>query len=560
MANRLKMAKIQAILALKEQGWSDRKIERELGVRRETVASYVRLASKPATEALTGNQAGEVSKPATEALAGVGVADCAGSADSKAATEALTGTETEEEAKSAKALTGSVVELARLLAEAEKPVPSRSLCAPYQELIEEKLYQGLSSQRIWQDLVLEHGFKAKAHSVRRYVRRLAEKEPGAFRRLETAPGDEAQVDFGTGAAIKLPSGKRRKAYVFRIVLSHSRKAYSEVVFRQTTENFIRCLENAFRYFGGVPKTLVIDNLKAAVTKADWYDPEIHPKVASFCEHYGTVILPTKPYTPRHKGKVEKGIDYVQSNALKGRTFASLDEQNRYLLWWEENVADVRIHGTTRKQVRWLFDHAERQALLSIPPDRFPYFQEERRTVHRDGHVEVEKAYYSAPPEYVGLRLWVRWDGHLVRIFDQRMRQITVHAKSPAGKFSTLDDHIAPNKRSAVEKGAALQLAKASRIGPYAGKWAEGVIRTRGVTGVRVLIGLTSLSKLYFCERIDAACKTADSYGSYRLRTVRELLKRESAPLQAQFEFMDQHPIIRDLSEYDQIVHDCFQRR
>ena len=91
-----------------------------------------------------------------------------------------------------------------------------------------------------------------------------------------------------------------------VVLSHSRKAYSEVVFRQTTENLIRCLENAFWHFGGVPKTLVPDNLKAAVLKADWYDPDLNPKLRSFCEHYGTVLLPTKPRTPRHKGKVERG--------------------------------------------------------------------------------------------------------------------------------------------------------------------------------------------------------------------------------------------------------------
>ena len=125
----------------------------------------------------------------------------------------------------------------------------------------------------------------------------------------------------------MPDGKRRKTYVFRIVLSHSRKAYSEATFTQTTEDFFRCLENAFAQFGGVPRTLVIDNLKAAVAHPDWFDPELTPKVQSFCRHYGTVILPTKPYTPRHKGKVESGVKYVKNNALKARQFASLEEQN-----------------------------------------------------------------------------------------------------------------------------------------------------------------------------------------------------------------------------------------
>ena len=172
-----------------------------------------------------------------------------------------------------------------------------------------------------------HGFTASYSSVRRFLQRLGHSEPIPFRRLEVLPGEQAQVDFGTGAPILRPEGKRRRPHVIRVVLSYSRKGYSEVVYHQTTEEFLRCLENAFWSFGGVPQTTIIDNLKAAVAQADWYDPGVHPKIQSFCQHYGTVILPTKPRMPRHKGKVERGIGYVQSNALKGRTFTSLAEQN-----------------------------------------------------------------------------------------------------------------------------------------------------------------------------------------------------------------------------------------
>src|SRR5205085_5316999 len=147
-----------------------------------------------------------------------------------------------------------------------------------------------------------------------------------------------------------------------------------------------------------------------------------------CQHYGTVILPTKPYTPRHKGKVERGIDYVQENALKGRTFASLEEQNRFLLEWESHTADTRIHGTTRRQVGGLFSTVEKAALLPLPAERFPNFREAQRVVHRDGHIEVERAYYSVPPEYLGRTLWVRWDGRLVRIFNQRFELIATHVR------------------------------------------------------------------------------------------------------------------------------------
>jgi len=110
--------------------------------------------------------------------------------------------------------------------------------------------------------------------------------------------------------------------------------------------------------GGVPKILVIDNLRAAVKHPDWYDPELNPKLQAFSEHYGVVIIPTKPYTPRHKGKVERGVGYAQDNGLKGHTFDSLEAENRHLLCWEENIADTRIHGTTKKQVGKVFGLAE----------------------------------------------------------------------------------------------------------------------------------------------------------------------------------------------------------
>ena len=135
---------------------------------------------------------------------------------------------------------------------------------------------------------------------------------------------------------------------------------------------------------------MLDNLRAAVTKADWFEPELNPKVRSFGEHYGVIFLPTRPYTPRHKGKVEKGVDYVQDNALKGRRFASLEEENRFLLDWELTVADTRIHGTTRRQVGKHFIDVERGALLPLPLEAFPSYHEARRTVHRDGHVEIKR--------------------------------------------------------------------------------------------------------------------------------------------------------------------------
>jgi transposase len=220
----------------------------------------------------------------------------------------------------------------------------------------------MTAKRIHQDLISEHDFREKYHSVRRYVRSLISAPDPPVRRMEVAPGQEIQVDYGMGARCTDHTGKLRKTYLFRLVLSHSRKGYTEAVTRLTTESFIRSLENAFRILGGVPKIVVFDNAKSVVKQADWYDAELNPKINAFCKHYGITIVPTRPRTPEHKGKVERGVDYAQENAIKGMTFESVALQNQHLLQWEKTVADTRIHGTTKKHVGKQFIEVEKPAL------------------------------------------------------------------------------------------------------------------------------------------------------------------------------------------------------
>ncbi|HBZ55326.1 MAG TPA: IS21 family transposase [Syntrophobacteraceae bacterium] len=515
MANHLGVAMVNAITTLKRRGWSMRRISRELGVDRETVKRHVERApedSNPASNAPPGSN--EDSTPATKAPLG-----------------------------------------SEAIPDPPDPQPPgrASQCEPFRTVVEEKLEMGLSAQRIYQDLEGNHGYTGSYYSVRRFVKRLA-RDNGIipFRRMECAPGEEGQVDFGTGAPVLSPEGHHRRSYVLRITLSHSRKGYCETVSRQTTDNLISCLENAFRYFGGVPKTLVIDNLRAAVSQADWYDPQIHPKFQSFCDYYGTVLLPTKPYTPRHKGKIERGIAYVKDNALKGKRFGSMAEQNDHLLTWETHVADRRIHGTTRQQVGRVFEEQERPALLPLPVGRFPSFAEAKRSVHRDGHIEVKKAYYSVPPEYTGREVWARWDGHVVRILNHQMEQIALHVQTEPGRFQTQSEHLHSTKISSVERGATWLLKRVELLGPSAEAWSKAMLTVRGIQGVRVLVGLLSLAHTHPVGSIDRACQTALSHGAFRLRTLRTVLKRGGST-QEEFAFLDEHPIIRDLSDYGAIV-------
>ncbi len=340
--NQLKMDIQQTINTLSRGGWSQRRIARELRIDRETVARYRRLARQVRSQTRPFRPPGR--------------------SRSKGQTQPL--------CPPARKLRRR---RANLQAEPPNPAispagskPGRvSQCEPFESFIQAGLDGGLSAQRIYQDLVSEQKFTGGYDSVKRFVRQLEQAHPLPFRRMESEPGQEAQVDFGQGAWV-VEDGRRRRPHVLRVVLSHSRKGYTEAFWRQTTENFVRGLENALRHFGGVVRTLVIDNLRAAVKKVDWFEPELNPKVVSFCEHYGTVILPTKPAMPRHKGKIEAGIKYVQANGLAGKQFVSLGAQNVHLAHWEETVADTRIHGTTRQQVRAHFLTVEKPKLLPLP--------------------------------------------------------------------------------------------------------------------------------------------------------------------------------------------------
>jgi transposase len=520
MANYLKMAQIQTIIELKKRGWSNRRISRELGIYRGTVNRYVNRWKRG--HSLNSPGAGKKADGSDRDQSG------------------------RDYSKPAKAPPGSGAD------EVAADPGSNSRCAGYHDIIVGKLKRQLSAQRIYQDLSAECGYDGSYYSVKRYVKKLRQDHPLPFRRMECSPGLEAQVDFGSGAPVIMPDGKRKRSHVFRIVLSCSRKAYSESVFHQTTDAFLRCLENAFRHFGGAPQTLVIDNLKAAVSKADWYDPEIVPKLQSFCAHYGTVILPAKPYTPRHKGKVESGVKYVKSNALKAKTFNSLNEQNEYLLQWERNTADKRIHGTTRQQVAKVFEETEKPLLKPLPVDLFPVFREAKRSVHRDGHVEVDKSYYSVPPEYLGRRLWVRWDSRVVRVYNGKMEQIAMHSKVEPGRFETDGKHIHPHKLSGIENGVQWLLNKIRLIGPQSHRWAKNVIDVRGVTGQRALLGLRSLCKKHTAQEIENACQKAVAGGTYRLQTVRKIIEQDGSGQQT-MAFIDEHPIIRDMSDYQDFL-------
>ena len=427
--------------------------------------------------------------------------------------------------------------------------------APYRPVIVAAWERDLSAQRIYQDLVGEHGFTGSYCSVRRFIRRLGRRAELPFRRMECEPGDEAQVDFGRGMPIVLPDGRRRLTHVFRIVFSHSAKLQRSG-HAADDRGVPPLLENAF---GPLRRGAAAGRARQPEGRGHagrLVRPRTQPQDPGVLPPLRHDLLADPAVHAGHKGKVERGVGYAKYNALKGRTFASLDEQNRFLQEWERTVADTRIHGTTRRQVGPDFTLVERPALVPLPPARFPCFQEGRRSsiatvTSRSAGLLLGPAGVPGPE---GLGPLGR---PAVRLFNHRLEQIAVHVQREPGRFSTQSKHIAAEKISRIERGAAWILGRIRLVGPHCTKWAEACVQARGVEGVRVLQGLLSLTHRHPVNAIERACEIAQSYGAYRLRTVRRLIDRD-APKQL-LAFCDDDPIIRPLSDYDRFVHDAIQK-
>ena len=367
--------------------------------------------------------------------------------------------------------------------------------------------------------------------------------------MECAPGEEAQIEFGCAKTLLHKDGKQRMSNVLRITLSHSRKGYTETLDSQRTDHFLTAIENAFRHLGGVPATIRIDNLKAAVKQADWYDPELHPKILAFAEPYHTTIIPTRPYTPEHKGKVESDVNYVKINALKGYQFPDIASQNAHLRQWETTVADQRNHGTTKQHVLTHFQNTEKPALQLLPSGPFHNFQEAQRTVHRDSYIELDRSYYEVPPEYIGHQLWIRWDTRLVRIYDAHMKAIIRHLKLEPGNHSRVlgarGTHPTSPHRTAAHWIDQVQ----ENLGNAAQSWAINVSIHQSEQAPRILQGLINLKRRHAEQAINQACQRALDRGQHHLSDIKLVLANPNA----QTPLLTEHPLIRPIQAYQKLI-------
>jgi transposase len=548
MANVLSDEKKQQVLALGRLGWPLRRIQQATGVRRETASAYLKAAGMAVRSAggwgrrwatppsIPAPPDPEQPKPANEVTT-----DFARPEATPAVTPDADPDRTPEPTPE--------------LAARPSRCPTASACEPYRDLIELGLARGRNAMAIWQDLVSDSGFASSYESVKRFVGKLrGAQAPEARAVILTAAGEEAQVDYGAGPMVRDPqSGKYRRTRLFVMTLGYSRKSVRWLVSRSSSRIWAELHEKSFRRLGGSVRVVVLDNLREGVLVPDIYDPTLNPLYRDVLAHYGAVALPCRIQDPDRKGKVESGVGHAQKTPLKGLRFESLEQAQRYLDRWEEHWADTRIHGTTKRQVAAMFAE-EKPALLPLPLEPFRYYQYGQRTVHLDGCVEVEAAYYGAPPGWIGRALHVQWDDLFVRLLDPRSGQLLrEHVRQKRGRYRIKKEDY-PRR---VPWGTSQLLARAGRAGTHIGTLCQALHQEHGELGVRRILGVLALAKTFGLPAVEAACAAALELGVYEYRFVRRYLERcPQAPLTLQ----QVDPLIRELVQYRDLIHHRLQEQ
>lgn len=526
------------VLALGRLGWSLRRIERETGVRRETISGYFKeagIAIRPAGAWGRGRP-----KPANDPSPDSGrpsIAQGRAKADESGSEERTDCSDPANDPSPDSQILPATI----------RPPPVPSACEPHREFIEQSLELGRNAKAIWQDLEADHGFTAGYSSVKRFVRKLAvHRGPEAHPVIITAPGEEAQVDYGAGPMVRDSTGRYRRTRLFVMTLGFSRKSVRILRFRSSARIWAELHEQAFRRLGGAVRIIVLDNLREGVLEPDVYDPALNALYRDVLKHYGVVAFPCRPYHANRKGKVERGVGHAKRTPLKGLRFESLEEAQAYLDRWETRWADTRIHGTTKRQVAKMFEE-ERPKLVPLPLEPFRYWQRGRRTVDMSGFVEIGAAFYAAPPGKLGRVLEVEWDDRCVRLLEPITRTLLREyaRQRPGAREIRADDRALRTPAPPHEL-----LRRAEQAGASIGAVAAQIARIDGDAGAQRIRGLLALARKNGAAVVDDACAFALKAGVPTYRFVRRYLDHRPAfPLSLR----QVDPLIRELTHYRDLI-------
>lgn len=405
------------------------------------------------------------------------------------------------------------------------PPQNVSTVEPYRELVVKLRKQGVEIAAIHERLK-EREYEGSYASVYRFVRSLEPLTPDATVRVETRPGEEAQVDFGyAGKMINPATGKLQKAWAFVMTLSWSRHMYVEFVFDQRVETWLQAHRNGLTFFGGVPQRIVVDNLKAAILRACWHDPLVQQSYRECAEHYGFLISPCRPGTPEHKGKVEQGgVHYVKRNFLGGREPTTISQANRDVRRWLSTTAGNRIHGTMKERPLERFD-VERRAMQPLPRAGYDMAVWKEVKLHRDCHLVFEQAYYSAPVRLVGQQLWVRGGTQEVQIYTSDYSLVAVHTRAQrCGERITNQAHLPHHKVPGLTVTREQCRAQAARVGQATQQVVDEMLDHRPEDRLRTAGRVLRLGDLFGVQRLEAACARALLFGDPAYLTIKKILE------------------------------------
>jgi transposase len=414
------------------------------------------------------------------------------------------------------------------------PAQQVSSIAIWRPEIERLLDGGVRPRAIFDRLRIDHSdFAGSYASVKRLVRTI-HRERGVQPDdvaipVETEPGDVAQVDFGYAGHLWDPETKTlRRAWVFVMVLGYSRHLFAYVVFDQKTETWLRLHIAAFKSLGGVPRTVVPDNLKAAVIRAAFAiddDSELNRSYRELARHYGFQIDPTPPRAPKKKGKVEASVKYVKRNALAGREGQDITSVQSALARWTSEVAGARIHGTTGKKPLEVFEGEERAKLLPLPARPYELVVWKHGTVHGDCHIEFDGRLYSVPWRLVGKDVWTRATPASVVVYHDDV-PVARHERRGAGWRSTVDEHLPSERAPLRHRRRDFWEERAAQIGDEVLAFVRDVFDADDVLSqLRKVQAIVTHLEKFPPERAQAACRRARFYGATTYQAVRDILRR-----------------------------------
>lgn len=381
----------------------------------------------------------------------------------------------------------------------------------------------------WLRLRETPGIKVSYSSFYRYVRKhlpeYLEHTVITIRREDPPPGEEAQIDYGYLGLWSDPvTGKKRRLWVFILVLSNSRHMFARAVLRMDQIAWLENHISAFEFLGGMPGRLVLDNLAAGVLKADLYDPKINRGYEEMARHYGVLIDPARAGKPKDKPRVERMVPYVRDSFWAGREFETLREVNRELQEWCLKVAGLRIHGTTRQRPLEVFRALEQKTLRPLPAEAYEIATWEKARLGKDCFFYAGGGWYTAPHRYYGKELMVKLTPHLVQVYLEG-ELVKTHLRVARGKRSPDWDDFPPDKAVFFRRTPDWCRHQAESLGDEVKKTVGDLLDDHALYHLRQVHAIIRLGEKYGKDRLDAACGRANSFGDPGYRTVKNILEK-----------------------------------